>query len=102
MKMMTKFLILALTVGVTLNARAQLKFEQTDIELHPTVSDENAVAHFKYKNTRLKTDPYQLGEHIMWLHGRDVEIQRRAAGRHGRDHGDVNHRESSPACNTRP
>ena len=49
MKMMTKFLILALTVGLTLNARAQLKFEQTDIELHPTVSDENAVAHFKYK-----------------------------------------------------
>ena len=54
MKMMTKFLILALTVGLTLNARAQLKFDQTDIELHPTVSDENAVAHFKYKNTGSK------------------------------------------------
>jgi len=54
MKMMTKFLILALTVGLTLNARAQLKFDETTIELHPTVSDQNAVAHFKYKNTGSK------------------------------------------------
>ena len=31
-------------------ARAELKWEQTSIELHPTFSDKQAVAHFKYEN----------------------------------------------------
>jgi hypothetical protein len=32
-------------------ARADLKWEQTQIELHPAVGDKEAVGHFKYKNT---------------------------------------------------
>lgn len=31
-------------------ARAELKWEQTQIELHPAVGDKEAVGHFKYKN----------------------------------------------------
>jgi Protein of unknown function (DUF1573) len=31
-------------------ARAELKWEQTSVELHPTFSDKQAVAHFKYEN----------------------------------------------------
>jgi len=54
MKPMTKFLILALSLCLMDRAHAQLKFEQTEIELKPTLTDENAVAHFKYKNTGSK------------------------------------------------
>jgi len=32
-------------------ARAELKFEQTQVELHPGVNDKEAVGHFKYQNT---------------------------------------------------
>jgi hypothetical protein len=52
--MKMKFLILAMALALASGARAQLKFEQSEIELHPTVSDQNAVAHFKYKNTGSK------------------------------------------------
>ena len=31
-------------------ARAELKWEQTSIELHPAATDKQAVAHFKYQN----------------------------------------------------
>src|SRR6266404_6018320 len=31
-------------------ARAELKWEQTSIELHPGVGDKQAVGHFKYEN----------------------------------------------------
>jgi hypothetical protein len=31
-------------------ARAELKWEQTTIELHPNVGDKQAIAHFKYEN----------------------------------------------------
>ena len=32
------------------NARAELKWEQTEIELHPGIGDKQAVGHFKYEN----------------------------------------------------
>src|SRR5438876_9918207 len=32
------------------NARAELKWEQTSIELHPGIGDKQAVGHFKYQN----------------------------------------------------
>jgi hypothetical protein len=32
-------------------ARADLKWEQTQLELHPSVTDQEAVGHFKYQNT---------------------------------------------------
>ena len=51
----TKYL-LTLLIGVCLTSFAygQLKFEQTELELHPSVADANAVAHFKYENTGSK------------------------------------------------
>jgi Protein of unknown function (DUF1573) len=32
-------------------ARAELKWEQTSLELNPTITDKEAVGHFKYQNT---------------------------------------------------
>ena len=32
------------------NARAELKFEQTTLELNPSITDKTAVGHFKYQN----------------------------------------------------
>jgi hypothetical protein len=41
--------IVVLTVVVNA-ARAELKWEQTSVDLHPAVGDKQAVAHFKYEN----------------------------------------------------
>jgi Protein of unknown function (DUF1573) len=45
---------LALCVGgsilLSVGARAELKWEQNTIDLHPSVGDKQAVAHFKYEN----------------------------------------------------
>ena len=45
-KLIGIFVLIALADG----ARAELKWEQTSVELHPTFSDKQAVAHFKYEN----------------------------------------------------
>ena len=45
-KLLGIFALMALAEG----ARAELKWEQTAVELHPTFSDKQAVAHFKYEN----------------------------------------------------
>src|SRR6478609_4794020 len=45
-KLMGIFVLVALAQG----ARAELKWEQTSVELHPAFSDKQAVAHFKYEN----------------------------------------------------
>lgn len=45
-KLIGIFVLLAFAEG----ARAELKWEQTSVELHPTFSDKQAVAHFKYEN----------------------------------------------------
>src|SRR4051812_36204627 len=50
----TRILMLACALCLTAKAQAELKFEQTDIELHPTPADANAVAHFKYENAGSK------------------------------------------------
>lgn len=42
-------LILSILLSVV-TARAELKWEQMQIELHPAVGDKEAVGHFKYKN----------------------------------------------------
>ena len=49
--MKTRILIFALSSLLAVAARADLKWEQNTIELHPTVGDKQAVAHFKYENT---------------------------------------------------
>jgi uncharacterized protein DUF1573 len=49
--MKTRALIFTLSILLAIAARAELKFEQTQIELHPAVGDKEAVGHFKYQNT---------------------------------------------------
>lgn len=49
MKTGTVSLILSILLSVG-SARAELKWEQMQIELHPAVGDKEAVGHFKYKN----------------------------------------------------
>src|ERR1039457_6256086 len=48
-----KIQIVTVTLSILLcaSARAELKWEQTQLELHPAVGDKEAVGHFKYKNT---------------------------------------------------
>ena len=37
-------------IALAESAHAELKWEQTSVELHPALSDKQAVAHFKYEN----------------------------------------------------
>jgi len=47
---LSKLIGIFLLTAVAQIARAELKWEQTSVELHPTFSDKQAVAHFKYEN----------------------------------------------------
>src|SRR5438128_5943251 len=49
--MKTPIIAFALSIIISLSARAELKWEQTTIELHPAAADKQAVGHFKYQNT---------------------------------------------------
>src|SRR2546430_900794 len=49
--MKTHILTFTLSILLCVGARAELKWEQSTIELHPAVGDKTAVAHFKYQNT---------------------------------------------------
>ena len=48
--MKTPIVAFALSITISLSARAELKWEQTTIELHPAPNDKQAVGHFKYQN----------------------------------------------------
>ena len=48
--MKTRILTFTLSILLAVAARAELKWEQNTIELHPSVGDKQAVAHFKYEN----------------------------------------------------
>ena len=48
--MKTQIVALALLTLVCSGARAELKWEQSTIELHPAAADKQAVGHFKYQN----------------------------------------------------
>src|SRR3954471_17549905 len=48
--MKTPILAFILSMVMCLGARAELKWEQTSIELHPAAADKQAVGHFKYQN----------------------------------------------------
>ncbi len=48
--MKTKFFLGILSIFLCSLARAELKWEQTTLELHPAVGDAEAVGHFKYEN----------------------------------------------------
>ena len=49
--MRTRILTFTLSILICVTARAELKWEQTAIELHPTPTDKQAVGHFNYQNT---------------------------------------------------
>lgn len=49
--MKTSTLTFTLSILLAVAARADLKWEQNTIELHPSAGDKQAVAHFKYENT---------------------------------------------------
>ena len=48
--MKTQTVVLALLTLICSGARAELKWEQSTIELHPAAADKQAVGHFKYQN----------------------------------------------------
>src|SRR3954468_23760190 len=48
--MKTRIFAFTLSIIFCLGARAELKWEQTAVELHPAASDKQAIAHFKYQN----------------------------------------------------
>src|SRR5213080_4278488 len=48
--MKTPIVAFALSILISLSARAELKWEQTTLELHPTADDKQAIGHFKYQN----------------------------------------------------
>jgi hypothetical protein len=47
---LSKLIGILVLIALAESARAELKWEQTSVELHPTLSDKQAVAHFKYEN----------------------------------------------------
>src|SRR3984893_7838044 len=48
--MKTRILTFTLSIFLCATARAELKWEQTQIDLHPAIGDKQAVGHFKYEN----------------------------------------------------
>jgi len=49
--MKTHILAFTLSITVCFGARAELKFDKTELELHPKPADKEAVGHFTYLNT---------------------------------------------------
>ena len=49
--MKTHILAFILSIIVCFGARAELKWDKTEVELHPTPADKQAVGHFTYQNT---------------------------------------------------
>lgn len=52
--MKTHIFALTLSVIICVTARAELKWDQTSIELHPAAADKQAIGHFKYQNAGSK------------------------------------------------
>jgi hypothetical protein len=48
--MKTRIFVSLLSIFLAAAARAELKWEQTTVELHPGIGEKQAVAHFKYQN----------------------------------------------------
>src|SRR5438876_2549065 len=49
--MKTHILAFTLAITVCFGARAELKFDKNEIELHPTPADKQAIGHFTYQTT---------------------------------------------------
>ena len=52
--MRTHIFAVTLSIVICATAHAELKWEETAVELHPAPSDKEAVGHFKYQNTGSK------------------------------------------------
>jgi Protein of unknown function (DUF1573) len=50
MRFINHLSILLVALGLAAHAGAQLKWEQKEIEVHPSVTDDAAVGHFNYEN----------------------------------------------------
>jgi hypothetical protein len=48
--MKTRILTFTLSLLLVAGAQAQLKWEQSTVDVHPSMTDKQAVAHFKYEN----------------------------------------------------
>src|SRR5437016_9830482 len=57
--MKTHIFAFTLLIVLCAIARAELKWEQTTLELHPAATDKEAVGHFKYQNTGSKPVRFQ-------------------------------------------
>ena len=51
MKTIHRIFVTTLSMFFTVAAHASLQWEQTAVELHPTINDKQAIGHFKYQNT---------------------------------------------------
>ena len=49
--MKTNIFAFTLSIIVCVTAHAELKWDQTMVELHPATADKQAIGHFKYQNT---------------------------------------------------
>lgn len=49
--MKTTIFVFSLWILIAMSARAELKWEQTQVELHPAAGDKQAIGHFKYQNS---------------------------------------------------
>jgi hypothetical protein len=52
--MKTNIFAFTLSIAICVSAHAELKWDQTMVELHPAASDKQAVAHYKYQNAGTK------------------------------------------------
>jgi Protein of unknown function (DUF1573) len=52
--MKTNIFAFTLSIVVCVGAHAELKWDQTMVELHPATADKQAIGHFKYQNTGSK------------------------------------------------
>ncbi len=52
--MKTNIFAFILSIVVCVSAHAELKWDQTMVELHPATADKQAIGHFKYQNTGSK------------------------------------------------
>ena len=52
--MKTHIFAFTLSIIICVTARAELKWDQTSIELHPAAADKQAIGHFKYQNSGSK------------------------------------------------
>ena len=52
--MKTNIFAFTLSIVICVSAHAELKWDQTIVELHPATADKQALGHFKYQNTGSK------------------------------------------------